>query len=104
MRWILRYLSGTADVGLVYDWVSTNSRSVVGFVDSDCAGDLDKMRSLMGYIFNVRFHFIRENLSQVINAIRKVATEDNPMDMMTKPGTLSKFKHCLDLVSICSFL
>uniref|UniRef100_A0A2N9EX70 Reverse transcriptase Ty1/copia-type domain-containing protein n=1 Tax=Fagus sylvatica TaxID=28930 RepID=A0A2N9EX70_FAGSY len=57
VRWILRYLSG----------------------------DLDKMRSLTGYIFNVRFHFIRENLSQGINAVRKVATEDNPMDMMTKP-------------------
>ena len=29
VRWILRYLSGTADVGLVYDWVSTDSRSVI---------------------------------------------------------------------------
>uniref|UniRef100_A0A2N9GIC0 Integrase catalytic domain-containing protein n=1 Tax=Fagus sylvatica TaxID=28930 RepID=A0A2N9GIC0_FAGSY len=47
----------------------------------------------------------RPNISQAgINAVRKVATKDNPMDMMTKPRTLSKFKHCLDLVGICSFL
>uniref|UniRef100_A0A2N9IZT5 Reverse transcriptase Ty1/copia-type domain-containing protein n=1 Tax=Fagus sylvatica TaxID=28930 RepID=A0A2N9IZT5_FAGSY len=35
VKWILRYLRGTADVGLVYDNASTNSSSVVGFVDSD---------------------------------------------------------------------
>ena len=87
-------------------WYMTRFLRIVEvlFVDSNYAGDLDKMRSLTGYIFNVRFHFIHENLSQGINAVRKVATKDTPMDMMTKPCTLSKFKHCLDLVGICSFL
>uniref|UniRef100_A0A2N9GV50 Reverse transcriptase Ty1/copia-type domain-containing protein n=1 Tax=Fagus sylvatica TaxID=28930 RepID=A0A2N9GV50_FAGSY len=103
MRWIVRYLRGIADVGLVYDMASTNSRSVVGFVNSDYAGDFDKRRSLTGYVCNVRFHFFSENVSQGIIAVKKVSIEDNPMDMMTKLGTLSKFKHCLDLVGVCSF-
>ena len=103
VRWIVRYLRGIADVGLVYDMASTNSRSVVGFVNSDYAGDFDKRRSLTGYVCNVRFHFFSENVSQGIIVVKKVSIEDNPMDMMTKLGTLSKFKHCLDLVGVCSF-
>ena len=63
VKWILRYLRGTADVGLVYDRASIDSSSVVGVIDSDDASVLDKMRSLTGYVFNVRFHFIRENVS-----------------------------------------
>ena len=72
VRWIVRYLRGIADVGLVYDMASTNSRSVVGFVNSDYAGDFDKRRSLTGYVFNVRFHFFSENVSQGIIVVKKV--------------------------------
>jgi hypothetical protein len=32
-----------------------------------------------------------------------VVTADNPTNMMTKPVSLNKFKHCLDLVGVCSF-
>jgi hypothetical protein len=52
---------------------------------------------------DVRVHFIHENVSHCIIAVKKVATADNPMDMMTKPVPLNKFKHCLDLVGVCSF-
>ena len=51
VKWILRYLRGTANVVLVYYRAFTNSSSVVGFVDSDYAVDLDKNRSLTGYVF-----------------------------------------------------
>jgi len=44
VKWILRYLKGTADMGLTFDKAKMNN-SVVGYVDSDYAGDLDK-RSL----------------------------------------------------------
>jgi hypothetical protein len=53
VKWILRYLRGTADVGLVYDNASTDSSSVVGFVDSNYVGDLDKRRFLIGYVFTL---------------------------------------------------
>jgi hypothetical protein len=181
VKWIFRYLRGTADVGLVYDRASTDSSNFVGFVDSHYAGDLDKRRSLTGYVFtlfgctiswkatlqstvalstteaeymavteavkeaiwlkglvgdlglkhgntvvfcdsksaihltknkmyhertkhiDVKFHFICDNVSQGIIAVKKVATTDNPADMMTKPVPLSKFRHCLNLISVCSF-
>ncbi|KAF2309846.1 hypothetical protein GH714_005360 [Hevea brasiliensis] len=45
VRWILRYLKGTTDVGLTFDRAKM-SDLVVGYVDSDFARDLDKMRSL----------------------------------------------------------
>ncbi|KAJ4720895.1 Retrovirus-related Pol polyprotein from transposon TNT 1-94 [Melia azedarach] len=49
VKWILRYLNGTLNHGLWYEKSNQNSRDVMGFVDSDYAGDLDKRRSLTGY-------------------------------------------------------
>ncbi|KAF2302353.1 hypothetical protein GH714_034559 [Hevea brasiliensis] len=43
---------GTTDVGLTFDRAKM-SDSVVGYVDSDFAGDLDKSRSLTGYLFTL---------------------------------------------------
>lgn len=40
-----RYLRGTEDLCLVYDW-SDCSSSVNGFLDSDYAGELDRRISL----------------------------------------------------------
>jgi transposase InsO family protein len=55
VKWLLRYLKGTTEVGLTFDRASLerspSRRSVVGYVDSDYAGDLDKRRSLTGYVF-----------------------------------------------------
>ncbi|KAF2321186.1 hypothetical protein GH714_035187 [Hevea brasiliensis] len=49
VKWILRYLKGTTDVGLTFDRVKM-SDSVVGYVDSYFARDLDKRRSLTANI------------------------------------------------------
>jgi hypothetical protein len=47
---ILLYLWGTTDVGLVNDRGCGIGSSVIGYVDSDYAGDLDKRRSLTGFV------------------------------------------------------
>ena len=52
-KWILRYLRGTTKEGLLYGTVQDDQTCVVGFVDSDYAGDLDNRRSLTGYVFQV---------------------------------------------------
>lgn len=52
VKWILRYLRGTADIGLLYG-VSNPGNQVVGYVDSDFASDHDKRRSLTGYVFTL---------------------------------------------------
>ncbi|WVZ95731.1 hypothetical protein U9M48_041458, partial [Paspalum notatum var. saurae] len=50
VQWIFRYLRGTANACLQFG----NSKSgLVGYVDSDYAGDLDKRRSLTGYVFTI---------------------------------------------------
>ncbi len=52
MKWILRYLTDTTDVGLTFDRAKM-SDSVVAYVDSDFTGDLNKRRSLTGYLFTL---------------------------------------------------
>src|SRR5436190_17999813 len=52
VKWILRYLQGTTDMGLIFDKEKMEN-SIIGFVDSDYAGDLDKKRSLTGYLFTL---------------------------------------------------
>jgi hypothetical protein len=54
VKWILKYLRGTANVGLVYGTNCGNHVEVTGFVDSDYAKDPDKGRSITGYMFLVQ--------------------------------------------------
>nr|GEW52822.1 retrovirus-related Pol polyprotein from transposon TNT 1-94 [Tanacetum cinerariifolium] len=53
VKWILKYLKGTADVGLAYDRDHGKYVDVDGFVDADYAKDPDKGRSITGYVFMV---------------------------------------------------
>ena len=177
VKWIFRYLKGTVNTCLEF---GRNSDILSGYVDSDFAGDLDRRRSLTGYIFSiggcavswkatlqptvalstteaefmaateavkeamwmrgllgelslghkeitvycdsqsaihltkdqmfhdrtkhidVKYHFIREVIAQGNVKVKKIGTEDNPADMLTKPLPVTKFKYCLDLVGIYS--
>ena len=51
VKWVLRYNKGTIDVGLVFEKDSTGKQECIKYVDSDYAGDVDKRRSTMGYVF-----------------------------------------------------
>lgn len=48
----------------------------------------------------VRFHFVRDLVTQGVIDLRKVSTEDNPADMRTKIVSPAKFKHCLNLLHV----
>ena len=48
---MLRYLKGTNGYGLVYGRSARKEVGICGFVDSDFAGDLDRRRSLIDYLF-----------------------------------------------------
>lgn len=52
VKWILRYILNTVDVGLVYQQ-ERGGQYVVGYCDSNYAGDLDKRRSTTGYVFTL---------------------------------------------------
>ena len=49
VKWIFRYITGTCDFGILFD--QRASIEVVGYVDSDYAGDLDSRKSMTGYVF-----------------------------------------------------
>ncbi|KAL5567657.1 hypothetical protein UlMin_024232 [Ulmus minor] len=53
VKWIFRYVKGASDVGLLYKQCESTSAKLVGYVDADFAGDLDKRRSLTGYVFTL---------------------------------------------------
>jgi hypothetical protein len=50
VKWVLRYLRGTSDYCITYNG---GCELVYGYVDSDFAGDLEKMRSTSGYVFTL---------------------------------------------------
>ena len=50
VHWIFRYLRGTSSACLQFGKFRDR---LVGYVDSDYAGDLDKRRSLTGYVFTI---------------------------------------------------
>jgi hypothetical protein len=50
VQWIFRYLRGTSKACLKF---GRTGEGLVGYVDSDYAADLDKRRSLTGYVFTV---------------------------------------------------
>ena len=53
-KWILRYIKGTVNLGLKFERNRKNvERFLVGYTDSDFAGDLDNRRSTTGYVFTM---------------------------------------------------
>lgn len=46
-------MEGTVKRGLVFDENKAATYDVTDFVDSDYAGDLDRRRSISGYIFTM---------------------------------------------------
>ena len=49
---------------------------------------------------DVKYHFVRDQVTSGIVKVQKVSTEDNPADMGTKIVTAAKFKHCLNLLHV----
>nr|GEV72910.1 retrovirus-related Pol polyprotein from transposon TNT 1-94 [Tanacetum cinerariifolium] len=66
VKWILKYLKGTADVGLVYARDQGKHVYVDGFVDADYAKDPDKGRSITGYVFMAEYMALTEHVKESI--------------------------------------
>ncbi|RVX11676.1 Retrovirus-related Pol polyprotein from transposon TNT 1-94 [Vitis vinifera] len=54
------------------------------------------------WLIDVRFHKIRELVSSGELLLEKVHTFENAANMLTKPVTTEKFKHCLNLINVSS--
>lgn len=53
VKWILQYSKGSCDIGLIFDKERADPGGVVGYVDADYGGDLDRIRSISSYIFTL---------------------------------------------------
>ncbi|XP_034570012.1 secreted RxLR effector protein 161-like [Setaria viridis] len=54
VKHILRYIAGTSDLGLKYARKKEDEPLLLGFSDSDLAGDVDSRKSTSGVIFFLR--------------------------------------------------
>ena len=82
VKLIFCYLQGATGVGSILDRGSGIGSSVIGYVDSDYAGDLVMTRGDI--------------------ALKKIVSKENPVEMMTKSVLIFKFKRCLDLTIVWS--
>ncbi|KAH9684681.1 DNA (cytosine-5)-methyltransferase [Citrus sinensis] len=53
VKWVLRYLRGTAVTAIMFGKISGASPEVAGFVDSDYAADKYRRRSITGFVFTM---------------------------------------------------
>ena len=88
-------------LGLIED-LGVNQHKLEVYCDSQSAIYLAKyqVHHARTKHIDVRYHFVREVIAEGDILIKKVATADNPADMLTKVVGASKFQHCLDLVHV----
>lgn len=53
VKWIIRYVKGTLRHGLIYSRGNSIENSLIGYSDADFAADVDKRRSITGYVFTL---------------------------------------------------
>ncbi|GJV31084.1 retrovirus-related pol polyprotein from transposon TNT 1-94 [Tanacetum coccineum] len=119
VKWILKYLKGTADVGLVYGRDQGKHVDVDGFMDANYAKDPDKGRSIIGYSEAVVYYgrvteAVKEsiwlkgllielgvNLREIMESkeigVAKIGTKHNAVDAFTKVVPGPKFKYCMKI-------
>ena len=51
---------------------------------------------------DIRLYWIREKIEEGTIKLEKISTDDNPADMGTKVLSVSKFRHCLNLLNLGS--
>ena len=49
---------------------------------------------------DVKYHYVRDVISQGKLKVCKISTHDNPADMMTKPVLVAKFEFCSNLAGL----
>ena len=86
MLWMKRFVQ---ELGLMQD-------EYVVFCDSQSAMDLSKNTSYNSRTkhIDVRYHWLRDVIGKELMKLKKIHTDFNPFDMMTKVVTREKLKLC----------
>ncbi|XP_062099817.1 secreted RxLR effector protein 161-like [Humulus lupulus] len=121
-KWLIKCLKGAAKLNLKYSNQSLGS-FIKGFFDSNYAANLDKRRSISGYVSTIEDNTIswKSTPQQVVALstteveymvitevvkqdgdveIKKISFEDNPADMLTEVVLVGKFKDILNLLNM----
>ena len=54
LKWLMRYMKGASDIGILFDGgKEVSGDALVGWPDSDFAGNVDTRRSQSGYVFTL---------------------------------------------------
>jgi len=53
VKWILQYIKGTIDIGLIFKKDVASKKKCIRYVDSDYVRDLDKRQFTTGYVFTL---------------------------------------------------
>ncbi|RDX60242.1 hypothetical protein CR513_61632, partial [Mucuna pruriens] len=103
VKWILRYLRGTAKRSLCF---GNENLKLIGYSDSDMAGDVDSRKSTSGYLITFAGGAVswQSKLQKCVTLstveaekelkIEKIHTELNWSDMMTKSMSTKKVEDC----------
>jgi len=76
MKWMLYYLKGTTNIGLIYNKSSGTRSNVKGFVDSDYTSSLDIRKSLTSCVFTILGCVISwKDISQFIFSLSTIEVE-----------------------------
>jgi 23S rRNA U2552 (ribose-2'-O)-methylase RlmE/FtsJ len=76
---------------------------IVVFCDNQSAVHLtkDRMHHKRTKHIDIRYHFVRDVVSKGKVFVKKIGTEKNPTNMLTKPLSITKFKFYKNSVVVC---
>lgn len=92
VKWIMRYLKGALELNLTF--TKGDKFEVRGYCDSDYAADLDKRRSIAGYVFTVGGNTVSWR-SSLLKTIALSTTEAEYMSL-----SVEKFSGCLTWLKV----
>ncbi|GJS12825.1 hypothetical protein Tco_0407297 [Tanacetum coccineum] len=110
MKWILKYLKGTANVGLVYAREQGKHVDVDCFIDADYAKDPNKGRGgIYGAYESCWLKGLLIELGKKPKIVEsrniemaKIGMKDNAADAFTKMAPRPKFKYCMKILDVRS--
>jgi hypothetical protein len=94
---ILRYLKGTSQLGILYEYNSQKENEFCGYSDADWGGDIDGRRSTSGYLFQ----YSNGPISWKSQKQRTVALSSTEAEYIALTETV---KECIWLRSLFTFL
>ncbi|MBW1279388.1 Ty1/Copia family ribonuclease HI, partial [Escherichia coli] len=97
VKWVLRYIQGASDLCLTF--TKPDNFEVEGYSDSDYATDLDKRRSISGYVYKVGGNTVSwRSTLQHVAALSTTEAEYMALSKATKEGLwLKEFREELGL-------